>query len=577
MKILLVYPYCLEERYYEENVSAVPIGLYYLGALLIENRYDVEVLNFYDAKNDRSKIESVFKEKQADVIGFSVFNANRWGAIELAEIVKGINPNCTTVFGGVSATFLWEHFLGHFPEIDFVVCGEGEYSFLDLVRAIEQNDLDRVKSIPGIAFRDKGAIINNGLAEPVANLDDLPNPAKYFSYQYVTLTRGCPADCNFCGSPQFWRRKVRWHSADYFVTQLELLHAKGISFFYFSDDTFTLKRSVVVDICRKIVDRGLGIAWYAIARVDQIDEEVLAWMRKAGCIQVSYGVESGSETIRKLLNKQISQEQIKRAFSLTSAFGILARAYFIYGCPGECEETIQATLELIHEIKPLSVIFYVLRLFPGTAFYCGLKERQAITDDVWLEKVEDIPYYRYDPNLSEQQVTRFGEQLRLSYYQALPTFARSVKLRDSKELYPLHAEFLSRLAMTFSHGDYAQIDAIPDKEQVALALYGSSLRYYPDHRAFLGLGILKQKNREYKQSAKVLEEGVKWFPNSEMLHMCLGLSYLNLAAYDKAIAVFSKFPDSREAVLNLARCYQAIGDREKEKHFLQKLQSLPSG
>lgn len=576
MKILLVYPYCLEERCYEENVSAPPIGLYYLGALLMENRYDAEVLNFYAASKDRAKIEAIFKEKQADVIGFSVFNANRWGAIELAGIAKKVNPNCTTVFGGVSATFLWEHFLHHFSAVDYVVCGEGEYSFLELVRAIELKDPGRIRSIRGIAFRDKGAIVNNGPAEPVGNLDDLPNPAKYFSYQYVTLTRGCPADCNFCGSPQFWRRKVRWHSADYFVTQLELLNAKGISFFYVSDDTFTLKKSIVIDICQKILQKGLAIAWYAIARVDQVDEEVLGWMRKAGCIQVSYGVESGSEMIRKVLNKQISQEQIKRAFSLTTSFGILARAYFIYGCPGESAETIQATLDLIREIKPLSVIFYVLRLFPGTAFYCGLKERQAIADDVWLEKVEDMPYYRYDPNLSEQQVNGFGERLRLFYYQELPGFARSVRLIDNKEFYPLHADFLSRLAMTFSHGDYAQIEAIPNKEEVAAVLYESSLRYHPDHRAYLGLGILKQKNREYKQSARILEEGVKWFPNSEMLHLCLGFSYLNLAAYDKAIAVFSKFPDTREAVLNLARCYQALGDREKERECLQKLQSLPS-
>lgn len=576
MKILLVYPYCLEERYYEENVSAPPIGLYYLGALLIDNRYDVEVLNFYDASNDRSKIEATFKEKQADVIGFSVFNANRWGAIELAGIAKKVNPNCTTVFGGVSATFLWEHFLRHFAEVDYVVCGEGEYSFLELVRAIELKDLGRIRSIRGIAFRDKGAIVNSGPAEPVANLDDLPNPAKYFTYQYVTLTRGCPADCNFCGSPQFWRRKVRWHSADYFVTQLELLHARGISFFYFSDDTFTLKKSVVIDICQKILEKRLAIAWYAIARVDQIDEEALGWMRKAGCIQISYGVESGSEKIRKVLNKRISQEQIKRAFSLTTSFGILARAYFIYGCPGESEDAIQETIDLIAEIKPLSVIFYVLRLFPGTAFYCGLRERQAISDDVWLEKVEDIPYYRYDPNLSEQQVSGFGERLRLFYYRALPSYTRSLRLRDNEELYPLHADFLSRLAMTFSHGDYAQIEAIPDKEEVAAALYESALHYYPDHRAFLGLGILKQKNREYKQSAKILEEGIKWFPNSEMLHLCLGFSYLNLAAHDKAIAVFSKFPDSREAVINLARCYQALGDREKERECVQRLQSLPS-
>ncbi len=99
------------------------------------------------------------------------------------------------------------------------------------------------------------------------------------------------------------------------------------------------------------------------------------WMRKAGCIQISYGVESGSEKIRAVMNKNIKTEDIKRAFALTARYGIVARAYFIYGAPGESRETIQESIDLIHQIKPLIVIFYPLALFPGTACTRTLSEK----------------------------------------------------------------------------------------------------------------------------------------------------------------------------------------------------------
>ena len=124
-------------------------------------------------------------------------------------------------------------------------------------------------------------------------------------------------------------------SLEYFVDQLERLYRNGVGFFYFSDDTFMVKKDRVIEICKKIIERDLKISWAAISHVDYVDEAVLFWMRKAGCTQISYGVESGSEKIRKLLNKNIQTDQIKKAFSLTTRYGILSRAYFIYGCQGE--------------------------------------------------------------------------------------------------------------------------------------------------------------------------------------------------------------------------------------------------
>ncbi|MBW2144367.1 MAG: radical SAM protein, partial [Deltaproteobacteria bacterium] len=412
-------------------------------------------------------------------------------------------------------------------------------------------------------------------AETIHDLDKLPNPARYFSYQHVAATRGCPGKCTFCGSPRFWGTRVRFHSAEYFVEQLELLYRKGITFFYFSDDTFTIRKDRVIKICKKIIEKDLQITWVAISRVNFISEEILYWMRKAGCTQISYGVESGSEKIRNvILKKNIRTDQIRKAFDLTTRYGILARAYFIYGSPGETRDTIEETLSLIREIRPLSIIFYILDMFPGTALYSDFLEKTGATDDIWLKQMEDILYFETDPDMDQELILEFGQKLRTEYHRNLPEFVDAIDLIDKEDLFEMHADFLSRLGMTFSHGDYAMIEAIKEKGKLAERLFKRSLDYHPDHRAYLGLGIIKQENQAPEESVMVLSEGIERFPESAQLHTCLGITYLNLRQYDKALSCFLKFQDSQEAVYYIVQCYEALGDDENRSAFLKKLRSV---
>jgi len=574
LKILLIYPNCLEDRLHAEDVRVVPIGLYYVGALLKENLYDVEILNWHDINKTPHKIEEILKEKKPDVIGLSILHANRWGGIDVARIAKRILPDVKIVFGGVGTTFLWKHLLKHFKLIDYAILGEGEYSFLNLIQCIENGNYEGIKDIKGIAFRLGEKCVKTSDPEVIQDLDRLPMPSKYFEFQHLSSSRGCPANCTFCGSPRFWGHKVRFHSPEYFIEQLERLYRKGITFFYVSDDTFTMRKNRVIQICKKIIGKDLKITWFAISRVNYVNEEMLYWMRKAGCIQISYGVESGSEKIRNVLNKNIKSDDIKKAFILTTKYGILARAYFIYGSPGETYETIQETIDLIHQIKPLSTIFYILDLFPGTALYEDFLRRKKLSDDVWLNRIEDIMHFESDPQLSKDIILAFGEKLRSDYYSHLPEFADSLQLVDREDLYKSHADFLSRLAMTFSHGDYAAIEAIPVKEVVAQRLYVRSLSYYPNQRAYLGLGILKQTQGKYEESVRILSEGMNKFPDSESLATCLGISYMNLGSYKEALKFFNKFIASRDALQYAAACYNAIGDFEKEASTLRRLKSL---
>lgn len=555
-------------------MRVVPIGVYYLGAVLKANQHDVEILNWYNINKTPERIKEILTEKRPNIIGFSILHANRWGGLEVAQIAKQLDPEVKIVFGGVGATFLWKLLLSHFAEIDFVVMREGEYTFLNLVKCIEKGDYENIENIKGICFRKSGKIIKTEDAEFIQNIDDVPNPAKYFKYQHVISSRGCPWNCTFCGSPSFWKRRVRFHSPEYFVEQLELLYKKGINFFYVSDDTFTLKEDRVIEICKKILERKLDITWFAISRVNCVGEDMLYWMRKAGCIQISYGVESGSEKIRNCLNKNIKTHDIKKAFDLTTKYGILARAYFIYGSPGESRATIQKTIDLMHEIRPMSTIFYILDLFPGTALYSDFKKKFKVSDRIWLQQIEDIMYFETDPHLSKDTILAFGEKLRNEYYANLHRYVGSIELIDQKDLYKRHSGFCSRLGMTFSHGDYAKIDAVKEKEKTAEKLYNMALAYYPDHRAYLGLGIIKQKDWAFDESIRILSEGIKFFPDSEPLNTCLGISYMNLGEYSKALLYLLKFPDSRQAIPYIASCYKALGNFEKESAFLERLRDI---
>jgi len=539
-------------------VEVPPIGLYYVGAVLREHHYDCEILNWHHINRTPELIREILSTKTPDVIGLSVLHANRWGAVEIARIAKGMNPGVTIVFGGVGATLLWEHLLRHFKEIDLCVLGEGEYPFLKVVEAIEAGNPKASEKIPGLALRKRGAVVKTGEPLRIRDLDHLPDPAAHFTYPHVTSTRGCPGNCTFCGSPRLWGRNVRFHSPEYFVDQLQRLHRKGVGFFYFSDDTFMLKKDRVIEICRKILERGLRISWAAISHVNYVDEEVLSWMRRAGCTQISYGVESGSERIRHLLNKNIRTDQIQKAFSLTTRYGILSRAYFIYGCPGETWGTIQETIDLIHDIKPLSTIFYILDIFPGTALYADFVKRSGVTDEIWLKRIEDIMYFETDPDLTEETILAFGSKLRTAFYKSLPSFVDSIDLVDEEGFSQLHADFLSRLGMTFSHGDYAGIDAIPDKLETTEKLYERSLKFAPNDRAYLGLGIIRQKERRFDDSVRILSEAIRHFPDSEPLHICLGLSHMNLGQYAEALSYLEKFRDSAQAGMYIEECRRRL-------------------
>jgi len=560
MRIVLIYPYFLDPRPPGDDAAHPPMGIYYVGAMLRAHGHEVKIFNWYEARQQPQMIRDELAAADPDLVGLSVFNANRWGALEIAAAAKALKPGVRVALGGIGATCLADLLLTRFAAIDYIICGEGEKSFLDLAHAVRDSDPAALASIAGLAWRDpRGEIQRNAQAPPAKHLDDLPMPARYFTFQHVALTRGCAGRCTFCGSPDFWQGKVRYHSAGYFVTQLELLHQRGVNFFHVSDDTFTANRTRVIEICKQIIRRKLPVNWAAIARVDQVDARVLAWMRRAGCIQISYGVESGDPRIRDNLNKGIDSQRIEKAFALTRRAGILARAYFIYGSPGETSETIQASLDLIARIKPLAAIFYILDIYPGTRLYQDYRQRTGKTDEVWLQRMEDIMYFETDPGLEPADIRRWGQRLRDGFHEMLPGFVQDLELADDPEFKPLHADFYSRLGLTFLSGDYAAVQSIPRKAATARLCFQRALAFAPDARAYLGLAILAQKEGRPADSIQTATEGLAHYPGHFDLTLCLGVSRLAAGDPAAALSCFEQFPTAPQSLPYRIACLEALG------------------
>jgi anaerobic magnesium-protoporphyrin IX monomethyl ester cyclase len=568
MKLLFVNPVCLDIRVTDADATVVPVGLYYLAAQMLDAGLEAAILNLAraDVPDPDAAFCAALQSQQPDVIGFSVTNPTRFSAMSLARTARKMLPDTVIVFGGPAPTFMADYFFSTCPALDFIVKGEGEQTCLALVQTLagrtgtdSQTGHPDVSRIPGLVFRDGDTIKDTGTAPLIQDLDQLVHPSRYFVFEHLAMSRGCPGACTFCGSPLFWgSQNVRFHSPDWFFAEIKTLAGKGVSHFYISDDTFTMDRDRIMTLCRKLIDADLDITWHAISRVDCVDPPLLSMMRKAGCIQISYGVESGSSLIKKRLGKPVPNSLAVQAFRQTAAHGMIPRAYFIYGSPGETCDTIQESIDLLMQLHPLGAVFYMLVTFPGTRLYGQAKKTGRITDEVWHKKIEDLPWFEVDDHLDFMQVKGFGEALRQAFYDNLPQFAATVPLVDDPDLYACHADFLSRLGMTFSHGDYANDTRIKDTDATARGLFQRALTYHPDLRAFLGLGMLFLKHKQIDPAIQILDQGLTHFPGSKDLGLCKGICLMNQQQFADALVCLSDLNQHPDVRHYLAICKKEL-------------------
>lgn len=322
-----------------------------------------------------------------------------------------------TIAIGTHVTPLTRETMEAFPSVDYVIRGEPELTFRELIEARKASrDLAEVK---GLAFRRKGEIVINEDRPLIENLDELPLPLhnllpldKYRipmirgPYTFVLVNRGCPARCRFCIQRVMWKNKVRSRSPEHIIQELKLLDSLGIRNIHFEADLFTYDREMVISLCQLILKEGLKIRWTCNSRVDMVDPEMLALMKRAGCWMISWGIESGSQKVLNRARKGINLAKIEQALHWAKEAGIGNWGYFIIGLPGETEETIEETISLAKRLPLDLALFHIAVPYPGTDFYEEAKEQGWLRMRRWEDFDMDEHTVLEYPYLSAEQLER---------------------------------------------------------------------------------------------------------------------------------------------------------------------------
>ncbi|WP_437683610.1 radical SAM protein [Sorangium sp. So ce131] len=347
----------------DPDFHQTPYGLYSLGAQALRAGHQVKVLNL--SSYPFSEVERIVRALDADVFGMSCWTANRRGVALTARCIRRLHPGAHIVVGGPHATPLAAEMLRHHPEIDTVTLGESELSFMELLERLEAGR--PALGIAGTAYRAEGRVELGAPRPAIEELDALASPHDHFATHIVMTSRGCAWACTFCGAEATWGRGFRGQSVRYVLDSLEAAVAKApVKMLQIKDDTFTTNRKRVIDICRGIRERKISFLWSCDTRVDVLGDDLLREMRLAGCQRLSLGVESGSPSILKNIDKKITVKKIIESTDLAKKYGIQVRYYMMLGNRGETAETFRETLAFLEAARPHQYIFSCLSIYPGT-------------------------------------------------------------------------------------------------------------------------------------------------------------------------------------------------------------------
>jgi len=414
-KVLLINPPGAEQSGY----TPPPLGILYLASYLRSIHPTIKVDIVDGAIKGESEVLKRISSSQPDLVGLSVMTPNRLIAVRLSQKIKKICP-CQIVFGGVHPTLMWQQMLTKYKVIDYIVKGEGEITLAELVSN------KPFGSIRGLVWKKNNQIIDNPDRPLIGNLDNLPFPAwdlvNPFDYPPrgtgitnginleqtpripIIFSRGCMGSCSFCSTWKIWRG-YRSRSGNNVFKEIKILHDKyHLRHFAFQDDTLTGNHQEIINFCRQIIQSKLKVALFGCTRVDFVDLELLKTMKAAGFYEISYGIESGSPSILRSINKKTNIATALKAATLTKKAGLKICILMMYGLPAETPHDRQLSQKLVEKINPDEIgSLGQTWILPGTAIYHQAKKSRLLTDNFWLTPQ---PYYVYRGGIGNDPVDR---------------------------------------------------------------------------------------------------------------------------------------------------------------------------
>jgi len=374
MRVALLYPEVYDmARFREQRKEFPPFGVLYLAAVCEQAGHEVTIEK---VTPERTRLDlSGF-----DAVGFSLASSATYGIMLRARRQSTIRDDALVMVGGVHCNFYPDSSLLDF---DAHVAADGE-SEETVLAILEQHQGGSLATVPGILCRDGDHVRRTAKRPLLRSIDALPLPARHLlprqdivitdrlagtdlAMAHVMFSRGCPFPCSFCAAGQ---TRIQYRGGGSALAELEhLIEAYGIEGFAIVDDNFIVARQKVGDICDQIAH--LRLRWSALSRVDTVDEDLLGRMARSGCIEIKYGMESGSERLLKAMRKNTTRAQIKRAVHMTNDAGISAKVFVIHGFPGENAETTEETVSLLHELgaEVSRVSLFRFVPLPGTEVY----------------------------------------------------------------------------------------------------------------------------------------------------------------------------------------------------------------
>ncbi len=381
-----------------------PLGLALLAAILERENIPVQILDASLEQLSLNDLANTVKEIDPGIIGITGTTWNRFDSFETARALKKSLPSVPLVYGGAHATFTANDTLANLPEMDIVVRGEGDFTFLDIVKNIYSGK--NIDSVKGVSYRKNGKIIHNVPADVIMDVDALPTPARHlldiqkYNEQLfgkkstsVMTSRGCPMKCVFCSTSKLWGEFYRCRSPKLIGEELEnLVNTYGIQATWFFDDTLTLKRSHIEGILSEMKTRKLSLEWYGAIRVNTVDKDLLKAMKDSGCKTVSFGVGNGSQRTLEKIDKGINLNQVQSVIDWCQELNIKTKAFFMLGLPDETMEDAMKTVNLIKEYKDKVETIALAggtSLLPGTTMTEWATEKGYFPKDFsWVK-----PYY----------------------------------------------------------------------------------------------------------------------------------------------------------------------------------------
>ena len=406
------------------------LGLLHLAAMVRQHGFAPEIVESDVLGLDEQAVVERIVARAPRYVGITLFTVGVWSASLIARGVRKALPDTTVIVGGPHISSMGRETLERFPEFDLAVVGEGEWALVELLAALESGS--DLAGISGLLWREGDALRENPARPIPQDLDDLPMPAwdllpgfpdayppaiyDYPSGPVATIaaSRGCPFHCKFCDTSTFGAR-MRAYSPARVVEMIRYLHERwGVRHILFVDDLFLASRLRVTEFCERLLASGLDITWTCTARVDTVKPGVLALMKQAGCWEISFGLETGSNELLVAMDKAARVERSEEAVRWTHEAGLRTKGLFMLGYPGETDETIRATRDFVRRIPMDIMNLTKFTPYPGSPIYLDLYGTKIRPDD-W-RRMNGMNFVWSPEGFSVEQLDRAYQRLLLSFY-----------------------------------------------------------------------------------------------------------------------------------------------------------------